>query len=289
MSQYLREQRTLSLPGLGVFSLSAPLPPSTDNPEIISSYIQFENKKIKEADDGLISYIKEHTGKIKPLAIADLDTFLESGKEMLNIGKPFYIEGIGSIIKKKDGEYEFTAKEITSSKVEQYHQSDHDKKMSVFEESKYEPRSNPWQKIIVVLLAIAGIAVVVLGGYYLYNKNNNADSGNTSSPATDSTNQQQNLIDSSRIQQDSSSAVVQTPVSNGTSGSYRFVIKNTTNKRAALARYNQLKGLAIQMDAKDSVNYKVFFLINANARDTAYIKDSLSRWYATRVVIERNN
>src|SRR5215831_12283610 len=108
LSQYLREQKTLSLPGIGVFSLTGPVASADDS---FTSNIQFQNKKIKEPDDKLINFIKQETGKIKPLAIADLETFIATGMELLNMGKPFQLEGIGSIQKKKDGEYDFVAGE----------------------------------------------------------------------------------------------------------------------------------------------------------------------------------
>ena len=70
---------------------------------------------------------------------------------------------------------------------------------------------------------------------------------------------------------------------------YRFVILTTENKHHALRRYSQLLGykLNIKMDQKDSAWFKLYFPIAALARDTAYIKDSLSDTYATpNVIIE---
>jgi hypothetical protein len=63
---------------------------------------------------------------------------------------------------------------------------------------------------------------------------------------------------------------------------YHFVILATDNKHHALKRYNQLLGynLNIQLYQKDSTWFKLYFPIAALARDTAYIKDSLSDTYA---------
>ena len=70
--------------------------------------VQFQNANIAAADKDLISFICENTGKIRPLAISDLDSYLNLGTEMLNIGKPFHLEGIGTITKNKSGKFDFT-------------------------------------------------------------------------------------------------------------------------------------------------------------------------------------
>ena len=272
----------LSLPGIGVFHLSGALPSTIESPDVLSSYISFENKKIREPEEDLIAYIKQHTGKIRPLAMADLDSYITSGLELLNIGKPFYLEGIGSIQTGKDG-YEFSVGEITSTRIEQYgNKHSEEKRGSVFEESKYEPKANPWQKIIVVSLVLIGIAIVIFGGYYLYNKNNNINASDGPTSVQDSLSKQQPpLVDSSVLKTDSA-ALVSNP------GAYKFVVLNTPNKRRAMNRYNQLRQTsAVKMETKDSTNFKLYFLIPATASDTSRIRDSLSRYYANRVVVEQ--
>src|ERR1700730_15565639 len=54
LSQYLREQKTLSLPGIGIFHFTAPLPANDESSTSLPPQIKFENKKIKEPDDSLI-------------------------------------------------------------------------------------------------------------------------------------------------------------------------------------------------------------------------------------------
>src|SRR5258705_6814134 len=100
----------MSLPGLGHFTLdkSVILPDENDrNLHSTPNAVQFQNANIVAADKELISFICEQTGKIKPLAISDLDSYLNLGMEMLNIGKPFYLEGIGTITKNKNGKFDF--------------------------------------------------------------------------------------------------------------------------------------------------------------------------------------
>jgi hypothetical protein len=87
----------MSLPGLGIFTLdkSVVLPNEHDRALLsMPNAVQFQNANIAAADKELITFICENTGKIKPLAISDLDSYLNLGTEMLNIGKPFHLEGI---------------------------------------------------------------------------------------------------------------------------------------------------------------------------------------------------
>jgi hypothetical protein len=268
------------LPGIGVFHFTEPISTDDESSESPSSQIIFENRKIKEPDDSLISYIKQQTGKIKPLAIADLDCFIASGLEMLSMGKPFFLDGIGSIQKKKDGQYEFS-REIQSTKIDQNKNAGHAKKLSVFEDGKYEPKTNPLQKILAVGLLLAGLVIVLLGGYYLYNRSNNVNTPIEEKTLNDAPLPQQ-TVDSTAKKQDSSLTAKQ-PVA------LRFVLESTNNKKRALHRYNQLKSLSIdvKMDTPDSSNFKLFFLIPCPAEDTARIKDSLMNYYGRRVTIEK--
>ena len=253
---------------------------SSEDPSSFSSHIQFQNKKIKEADDKLINFIKQETGKIKPLAIADLETYIASGMELLNMGKPFHLEGIGSIQKKRDGYYEFIAGESLSSKHEPAH-TDQEKKVSVFEDNKYEPKSNPLQKLLALGLVLTGIAVVVLGGYYLYNRSNNASAQNEEEHLNAAPIQQP-VIDSMANKRDTVATVVKEP------DTYKFILETKNNKAAALKRYRQLRELPtdIRMETNDSVNFKLYFVLPAGPRDTSRIKDSLNNFYGRRIRIE---
>jgi hypothetical protein len=281
LSQYLREQKTLSLPGIGIFNLTGTISPDDEAIALNSSQVTFESKRIKEPDEKLLSYIKQETGKIRPLAIADLECFVATGMEMLNMGKPFELDGIGSIQKKKDGQLEFVAGPVLMARQDMAHSDHHEKKVSVFEDSKYEPRSNPLQKILAFGLLLAGLAVVLLGGYYLYNKSNNVE------PIADD-----ETRNSTPIQQPAIDTIVSKPDTAQIAklpSTYKFILETTSSKARALKRYNQLKSMAIdvKMDTADSMNFKLYLVIPATAADTTRIKDSLHNYYGRRVVVEK--
>lgn len=294
LSQYLREHHQLQLPGLGSFYASgAAATADADTQPTLN--IRFERSRVKEADEQFINFIKEKTGKIRPLALADVDTYIENGLQLLNIGKPFYIEGIGTIIKTKDGSYDFVARELAAKEEHNGHAAGRiersqlaENRRSVFNDEKYAPSANPWQKIVVAALILGGLAVVVLGGYYLYMQKNdraNIQQQQIVPPVTDTTtNNQTDSLSAPRVDSAQSMAAY----ASLQSGSYKFILETTTSKKRALRRYAQLKSyfLPIKMETADSVNYKLYFLIPSTPADTLRIKDSLSRYYLSKVKIE---
>ncbi|HEY0678511.1 MAG TPA: hypothetical protein VGD17_09500 [Chitinophagaceae bacterium] len=293
LSQYLRDHQKLRLPGLGTLYSSGSVVVGDGETAIVPSNIRFEYGTVKEPDDDLIDFIKQKTGKIKPLAIADLDCFIENGLQMLNIGKPFYIEGIGTIQKAKGGGYEFLQRDPGSIRVEESgneRTESSEKRRSVFEDEKYSPSVNPWQKVIVAALILGGLAIVVLGGYYLYNQNNSeARVQDTIIPTVDSSNIKKDTLvipaDTARSQMTYATSTPQVT----SPGEFKFILETTNSKKRALRRFSQLKSyfLPIKMETSDSIAFKLYFLLPATPADTARIRDSLSRYYVSKVRVEQ--
>lgn len=288
----------LRLPGLGTLHYSGPQTNIDGEPAMNHTDIRFEQVPVKVADEALIDYIKQHTGKIKPLATADLDSYIENGLQLLNIGRPFYMDSIGSLQKNKEGIIEFTAREITIGKKEDAAsnrisnktsgRTEQDKKRSVFDDEKYNTGSvNSLQKIVVAALIVGGLAIVVLGGYYLYNQNKGEAALQQVDPAPMPQKDSLNLLHDSipkpaadTTEPNVASYAVVNP------GSFKFILETTNNKTRALKRYNQLKYTSLKMETVDSSAYKLYFVIPATANDTSRIKDSLNRYYASKVKIE---
>ena len=282
--------------------------------------IQFKNANILAPDDALISFIKEHTGKMKSLVSADLDFFLTTGRQLLNIGKPFYIEGIGTLVKTKDKGLEFTHGDYLIARLED---SSPERRVSYDEPAKdrEQPRNNSNRQIMLLALVVLGLVVIGWGAYYLYRRNNftepstekqavvipdtttRADSNAASAhPVTDTgaaskaaAHPETTAATTPAASPTTKPAVTnpavtsQPPVIPAGAILYRFVILETANKYRALRRYNQLLGyqLNIKMDQKDSAWFKLYFPIPATVRDTTHIKDSLADVYAApHVVIE---
>lgn len=177
MSQYLYQTRKLDLPGIGSFTLDAGavIPQESDRiGQMPASGISFVNANIPTPDDALITYIKEHTGKMRSLAAADLDFYLTTGRQLLNIGKPFYIEGVGTLLKNKEGRLDFTPGEYLIPRIDEPTGFTARDRTSYDEPPRDEPKANNvrQRQTLLLLMLIAGVVVVGWGGYYLYQRNN---------------------------------------------------------------------------------------------------------------------
>ena len=108
--RFLYQHKQLNLPGIGVFTID----PSINIAEVTEKnsheylqHIKFIQRPVAKPDEEFIEFIRTHTGKIRPLAESDLESFLSEGKILLNIGKPFHLDGIGTLQKNRTGNYEF--------------------------------------------------------------------------------------------------------------------------------------------------------------------------------------
>ena len=300
----------MDLPGIGSFTLdpAAVIPGESDrDPHSPASGISFRNANISAPEDELIRFIQMHTGKMKPLAAADLDFFLTSGKQMLNIGKPFFIEGVGTLMKNKEGKLDFIPGEYSTVRLEEPGPGKRDgteKKKSAFDDPKpgYEPMTNTIRQLLLLAGIILALVVIGWGGYSLYKRNTvpepvaehehiqAAPTHDTTSTHPDTTARVQTTPPNGSA--NPATAAVRPPVTTPLLPGmipYKFVILETTHKGKALRRYNQLLGfqLNIKMEQQDSSHFKLYFPISAPFGDTTHIKDSLADVYAAHVTIER--
>jgi hypothetical protein len=311
LSQYLYQTRKLDLPGIGSFTLDADavIPQESDRiGQMSATGIRFRNAVIPVADDSLVNFIKEHTGKMKSLTEADLDFYLTTGRQLLNIGKPFYLDGIGTLVKTKEGGLEFTPGDYMVARAEEPGQ---ERRAAGIDEQARErdAHGNSTKQGLLLVLISIGLGVIGWAGYYLYKRNSfsepaekpavvipadttKSETGRTAGPAD--TASKGGATDSVVAPAPAAPApAAPTPAAPAVSapGStlYRFVILSTENKYHALRRYNQLLGyqLNIKMYQKDSAWFKLYFPIATLPRDTSYIKDSLADTYAApHVIIE---
>jgi ribonucleotide reductase alpha subunit len=285
LSKYFYTKKHLSLPGIGVFHLDAAVtvPEFSDkNFREVLKYIQFTHKNVAKADDELIEFIRTQTGKIRPLAESDLESYLADGKLLLNIGKPFTIEGIGSLQKMKSGDLVFSPGEPTIERLDFHTEDKHPDKsvrnIPVYEENQSRTTSHNNQRrvLLVGTLVVIGLIVILWGGYTLYNKSNNEPTQVSSEVNTPITS-----ADTSTIQQSDSSLVQPPPVTAAPSGTYKFIFEQTNRKARALKRFAYVHDLSprIQMETADSLSFTIFVRLPATPTDTGRLKDSLNAWY----------
>ena len=282
LAQYLYEQKKLDLAGVGTFLLDPSARVNTDE-QHLSEGISFQYDTSVKEDANLISVISSQTGKMKALASSDLSSYLDMAKEFLNIGKPFQIEGIGTLVKSQTGKLEFIPDHLLIDKVKETGikelsaTSTSDESITTYESLKPRSDNAPvLKKILFAILIVATTGVIIWAGYKVYKHNSSSNGSEEQTteetlPVSDTSKYLPTNNDTLALQKNS-------PAVN--SGDYRFVIEKA-NRRRAFYRYDMLKkgGIPIKMSTIDSVTFKLYFVIKATPADTARITDSLTIWY----------
>jgi hypothetical protein len=279
----------LDLPGIGSFTLDAGavIPQESDRMgHQTATGISFKNASIPLPDESLILFLKEHTGKMKSLVSSDLDFYLTTGRQLLNIGKAFYIEGVGTLLKNKGGLLDFTPGDYLVARLEDKNHPER-KGNSYDEPPREEPKSSNGRQTLLLIGLVAALVLIGWGGYYLYKRNNYTEPSTenratvlpdspakktpdtlTTTPATTDT-----LVTAGKVVANSdtakadataakpavappvaapvvaprSVAVGQNVVPTQGQELYRFVILQTANKGHALRRFNQLLGYQLNI------------------------------------------
>ena len=277
--QHFYNSKEVTLQGMGTFTLSPDFVVPKDSEkdvEIPENAILFQYNSRATADDALINFIVQQTRKMKALAAADLDSYLVLGKQFLNIGKPFKIEGMGMLTKNQQGELEFKGGNSFHSKLEsipaQLKEKILNPEISFASESK--PVANNKKGLLIAGLIIL-LGLIGTTAWYFYIRNHNTgtnivipiikpDTLNNIKPTADT--------------------VLNIPVkAMPTNDGYTFkvVFMVTADSAAAVARMNVLtiRKHTIIMYKKDSVNYKLAEPFTLPLSDTTRIKDSLNSYY----------
>lgn len=290
LTEYLYQNKRLELPGIGIFRLrQASLSGEEDNKQIMftgESPISFEANPSLRESPRLIDFISAQTGKMRALAAADLDSHLELVQQFLNIGKPFLFEGIGSVIKTKSGQYEFASGLTENEKIKEYKGKEISLTSSTEDSfTEYNNIFSPkkikinWQRPAIFGLILIGAGLAVWGGYAISRKrvSQNITAGMPAEkeqkiiPPVDTVTRTAELPKKD-------STIIEKPAIQ--SDKFKFIIE-VAKKERGLHRLDMLKGfgLDVQIETKDSVDYKLFFMLPAASKDTARIMDSLRYLY----------
>ncbi len=276
LAQFLYANKRLDLPGIGSFMLDPASIIEQDNSKTgktgITGGISFENDPTIRDANSLILYISSQTGKMKALAAADLDSYMQLALQFLNIGKPFLFEGIGSLVKVKSGQYAFAPNEASQERLKEYTAREISATSSTEESFGTKEREKiNWRKPVIFLLIILGLGLGIWGGYTMYKNIKNKKGAPVEEAAS--------VPIDTNTTADTSTA--QIPAKQTLSeGTYKFVVEVAPKERGIL-RFSTLKswGLNVKMEAIDSQQYKLYFVLPSEASDTSRVLDSLSALY----------
>jgi hypothetical protein len=297
---YLLTHKKLQLTGLGTFHMTGSYTISDDDKSIVipQGAVEFKLDQATAEDPELIAAISKETGKIKPLASADLDSLIIQGKQLMNISKPFVIEGIGTLQKNHRNEIEYIPF------VAEINRGEHDKRLEEpgeavrFDDNYLRPSikaGSGSRFITVALLTILALGILGAVVYFVYSQSAKNDTPTVK------------LSEPPPIEKDTTSIIPVSTVDTGksvlpdstrslppaaaiTSGdSSFFVVLEIAKKDRAMKRYADLRewGHKVVMTTTDSVNFKISLPIKAPLADTAKHRDSLAGFFARKVWIEK--
>jgi nucleoid DNA-binding protein len=303
LAQYLYSNKRLTLQGIGVFQSDPAVYVETINTKnskaLPTESISFQNDPSAKQDEELVKFISAQTGKMRALAISDLESYIELMQQFLNIGKPFQIEGIGTLTKIRNQEYVFMQGNLLNERIIEINESEtgqgaSGEDSSVSFKDLYKKHDKPGftlKKASIAFLLFGGIGLAIWGGYALYSKNQTISSSVNEAPAQQKAVPAEDSIKyTAQKKQDSLPKKAETPPPG-----YKFVFESTPNKTRAIKRFNFLKNINsdIHLETTDSSLFKITVDLNIPPSDTLRIKDSLNAWYYGRkdilVKIESNN
>lgn len=296
LASYLYKNKNLKLEGIGTFTLDGKVSvPNEQEKEVyypIDGLSFVYNPKI-ETDELQIKYLVEKLGKIQPLVRSDLESYLSNIKQFINLGKPYTIEGIGTLSKNNKGVFEFTPGNFLPVKEELNPKREN-------EEHNYPVRTtSSTGRIFVVFLVVVAL-LAVLGGIgwgvssiiSSYQKEQNAEEEliqlDSASQVSADTVQSTTTQDTTAVQSTPITGVV------GDSGVFKMAFEVYRFKDRAFARAVQLQkfGTPVKVDTivvRDSLRYRLYLPVNIKLTDTTKVKDSLSTLFGTRVFIAKKS
>jgi hypothetical protein len=288
--QHLYTNKNVTIQGIGTIHLnpSVVLPTEGDKDyQMPENAFSFEFNLKATEDDALIQFIVQQTRKIKPLASSDLESYSLLAKQFLNIGKPFVIEGVGTIFKSQTGAYEFNSGNLVTPKIEDAPKPLNEKTEEPIYPGEIERTTNNkriWISILLVIIVSGG----GLGLYYIYNKP-------IAAPTQVVTIDSSTLINDEAAADSSIQPVAPKPAADSSiiqdSFTFRVVIKEYKLKKNAEASFKNLTmaGHRLEFVETDSTHYKLVMPFTRPLTDTSYVKDSLQKFFLGNPYLYKKN
>lgn len=278
ISRYLASNRQVTLQEIGTLFFNGNADTSGDinkTPHFIEDSITFEFNKNAKEDSSFIDYLSEKTGKKRSLIASDLESFILTGKQFLNIGKPLIIKDVGILLKNQQGVYEFTQGSNTHEPIDISNPKANNGGGNPDEidfSTAPKKKKNINKSILIGIVAVIVLfAIVLINNFMSNNQKNNPINALDSS--------QHSTIDSTK------SSIKQTSVIDSNQFMLIKVCSNLKEAQTIQSMYLG-KGFDIQIKSIDSLQCSVNFLIQRKLSDSAMIKDSLQKSMQLQLTVE---
>ncbi len=285
LAQYLETHKELSLHKIGLVFKKGSAFYNESTREIQDGAINFQMDKKSGTSPGLIEFIVSQTGKNSTLISSDIESYLEEGRQFINIGDYFVIDGIGSFNKNNSGEYIFSPGppihlKIKQEKGKNLQENEHGSYYTAQKKKKSNRGIIMFFAFFILLLVLAGMG---WGVYKLYFEKNNTALSNTVDQIVIDTPATKIILPVETVKQI-------TPITDTTT--YKFIFEKTPSRERAVTRSAKLHeyGNASLFDSATENGAKIYRLYllqkTKHITDTATIRDSLFRYFQRDILVE---
>ena len=286
--QYIRDflfqHKSVSFEKIGRLYVSDQKPGS----ELPVGGLTFEYDKKAVTTPGLITYAAEKSGKNINLVHTDIESYFELMRQILNIGNPHEIEGLGVFKTSREGVYEFKIPEYSPKKEE--HKAARNKQAGLGSNA-FSPGGKK-NKSALMLLAMAIVLVVLgvlgWGAYELIKTQGQKDVTVTDTAETYPLVMPQDT--SAQVKTDSA-ALQQAVIPAGDSAEFKFIHETTRAYARATTRTNKLIGYNNPAGFDSLITdtgkvYRLYIKMKIKPSDSTRIKDSLGKHLQRPINIE---
>lgn len=297
LAAYLYENKTLRLEGIGTFTLDNKVSvPHEQEKEIYYPIegLSFTYNPKSDTDEDLITFLVKKLHKIQPLIRSDLESYLSNIKQFINLGKPYTIEGVGTLSKNNQGTYEFTPGNFLPVKEEL-----NPKRENAEHNYPVRSQSSAGRVLVIILIVIAALAALGGIGWGVSNLLTNKQ-------ITNENEQQTGFIDTvpqtvadttapvttvHTAHDSSPTSLAEESISSGSdSVSYKMIFEITPLLQRAHKRTMQLHSYNTRskydtIHENEMVKYRLFIPLRIRPADTTHVKDSLSKFLGSKVFI----
>ena len=303
--KYLYMHKQVTLQGIGTISLVGEVPDNeyvNKNRHIPIEGISLSFDQKAGLDEGFTLFFSEERGKIKPLAQSDIESSLQLARQMINIGKAYEIEGIGSIAKQSNGilvlhpgYYAVTypdGQQVAVRLKERVIENEPPKRQLEDNGSTVNPATKRLLIIVASILTLAVASWLVWSQMKSPATANASDSemnadttlnAKSTTGAVDNTN---GLSPDSGLMKIDSSVALMVADTNlvQTWKAYFRTFDNKANALKGFANYKATQNPPM-LETTDSVNFKLYVLLQSRISDTTYKKDSMRKFYASPITL----
>lgn len=303
IQRYIYLNKKLSLNLFGTIELESAIPDNEllkKEKNLAVDGVHFKHEPNVITDRAFIEFYAAEKKRILPLAESDVETQLGMAKQIVNIGNPMDLPGIGKIVKQNNGTLVLIPGFYSPIPVDGMPSPPpmrerisvalpgKDRDSDFHRNAPVDDTGLPWPKIALAAAAVAVVGLVIwlfvkfaLPALMPGDKNMNEEVVVASDPQIDTTSSPLpgTTVDNTNTFISDST----TPIA------WKANIRQFTDSGKADIALKKYQGYKIdaQLERKDSNRFIIYVPMQIALKDTAFKRDSLSRFFASKVWLER--